>query len=207
MQMLIKNVLVVCALVAAGTTLAKSAKTEDRIKVVTEGGIGTAWTAAPGASFAAPGYPASMKSRAANVCLNIGYTLGDEGKPENLSLLSSWSRDSADIALSDEELEVFVQSAAMALSQWRFAPKEGMHKAQTTYTSATMTFNGAEATRPKSLPAECRIADLPAYVLEQSKGAEGRVNKALLDRMEIQGRAAREAAVNSRYSGEREDLQ
>jgi isocitrate lyase len=73
---------------------------------------------------AAPGYPAAMQARAANVCLSVGYTLNPEnGTPSDLTLLQAWSRDKDDVALTDGELEAFVQAAAGALSQWRFVPQ------------------------------------------------------------------------------------
>lgn len=199
-QTLMWAVAAVLGLASAGP--AWSSKTEGRVDVVTEGGIGKHWGAAPGASFAAPGYPAQFKERAANVCLSIGYTLNSEtGTPSDLTLLQAWSRDKDDVALTDAELEPFVQSAAAALSQWRFVPKEGAPKHVTTLTSATMTFNGAPNTAPASLPGQCRITDLPAFVSEESKG-RGRIDKALLDRLEIQNRNARDAAVQSRYTRE-----
>ena len=196
----LRAALTAAALVGCVAVAAKSSKIEDRIEVVTEGGIGKTWAAAPGASFPAPGYPAAMKDRAANVCVSIGYTLSKDGVPSDLSLLQSWSRDRENLALTDAELEPFVQAAAGALTQWRFTPKDGTNHVPTTYTSATMTFNGAAETRPKSLPAECRIADLQAYVAKQGNEGQSRVNKNLLDRMEIQGRQARQAAYDARYT-------
>ena len=175
-------------LIAAGLAVALAssvalAKTEERIDIVTEGGIGKNWGAAPGASFVAPGYPAEMKERAANVCLSIGYSLDPkDGVPTDLILLQSWSRDKDDVALSDKELEPFVQAAAGALSQWRFQAKEGAQKHVHTFTAATMTFAGAEQTRPDNLPGQCRITDLPAYVEKESKNAD-RTNRGVLDRL------------------------
>ncbi len=159
------------------------AKTEERVDIVTEGGIGKHWGAAPGASFAAPGYPAAMKERAANVCLSIGYSLDPKkGEPSDLILLQSWSRDKDDHALTDKELDPFVQAAAAALSQWRFQAKETAMKNVHTFTAATMTFAGAESTRPDNLPGQCRIADLPAFVEKESKNADG-VNRNALDQL------------------------
>lgn len=174
-----------------------AAKTEGRVEIVTEGGIGKTWAAAPGASFAAPGYPAAMQARAANVCLSVGYTLNPEnGTPSDLTLLQAWSRDKDDVALTDGELEVFVQAAAGALSQWRFVPKDGAVKHVTTFTSATLTFNGAPNTRPQSLPGQCRIADLQAFVGEEGKGRD-RINRNLLDRMAMQNQQNRIDEINA----------
>ena len=82
------------------------------LEIVNEGGIGRDWAAAPGSTFAAPGYPADMVERRAHVCLNVAYTLQDEGIPTDLELLKSWSRDADNVPLSDGELDGFVQSAA-----------------------------------------------------------------------------------------------
>ena len=109
------------------------------LEVVNEGGIGRDWAAAPGASFAAPGYPAEMLERRAHVCLNIAYTLEKDGTPTDLELLKSWGRDADNVPLSDGEFDSFIQSAAMALSQWRFVPKEADRKVKPTRTSATCT--------------------------------------------------------------------
>lgn len=186
---------VITALSVASLTVI--AKTEGRVEVVTEGGIGKTWAAAPGASFAAPGYPAAMQARAANVCLSIGYTLNPEdGTPSDLSLLQAWSRDKDDVALTDSELEPFVQAAAGALSQWRFVPKEGAVKHVTTFTSATLTFNGAPNTRPQSLPAQCRITDLQAFIGDEGKGRD-RINRSLLDRMAMQNQQNRIDEINA----------
>ncbi len=174
-----------------------AAKTEGRVEIVTEGGIGKTWAAAPGASFAAPGYPAAMQARAANVCLSVGYTLNPEnGTPSDLTLLQAWSRDKDDVALTDGELEAFVQAAAGALSQWRFVPKDGAVKHVTTFTSATLTFNGAPNTRPQSLPGQCRIADLQAFVGEEGKGRD-HINRNLLDRMAMQNQQNRIDEINA----------
>ncbi|HWT14583.1 MAG TPA: hypothetical protein VN581_02275 [Patescibacteria group bacterium] len=188
-----------CAMMALmlASGFAVAAKTEGRVDIVTEGGIGKTWGAAPGASFAAPGYPAAMKDRAVNVCVSLGYTLNAEtGAPDDLMLLQSWSRDKDDIALTEAELEPFVQSAASALAQWRFVPKEGAPKHVTTFTSATMTFNGEPKTRPQSLPGQCRITDLPAFVGEEGKGRD-RVNQTLLDRMAMQGQKLRQDNIDA----------
>jgi hypothetical protein len=192
------------AVLAALFALPLAAKTEGRVELVTEGGIGKTWGAAPGAKFAAPGYPAAMKERAANVCLSIGYTLNvGDGVPGDLSLLQAWSRDGNDVALTDAELEPFVQAAAAALKQWRFEAKSNADRAVTTYTSATMVFAGAPATQPPKLPDQCRITDLNQFFGEKGKG-RSLVDKALLDRMSLQmqqNRSSEVQAANQRRSG------
>jgi hypothetical protein len=133
-------------------------------EIVNEGGIGRRWAAAPGSSFAAPGYPATMLERRAHVCLNVAYTLQEEGIPSDLELLKSWSRDAGNVPLSDGELEEFVQSAAMALTQWRFVPKEPHKRVRATRSSATLVFRGGAGLSNTEIAANCKVSDLAAHI-------------------------------------------
>ncbi|HWT15855.1 MAG TPA: hypothetical protein VN581_08735 [Patescibacteria group bacterium] len=162
------------------------------LEVVNEGGIGHAWAAAPGSRFAAPGYPAAMRERRAHVCLNLAYTLNEDGIPSDLMLLKYWSRDDGNVPLSEGELDGFIQSSAMALTQWRFVPKEGVKRVKPTRTSATLVFRGNNELSNADIAANCRIGDLVTYMETQDgEAARQRTVRQILQRTEFQQQAER----------------
>lgn len=177
------------------------------LDVVNEGGIGRDWAAAPGSSFAAPGYPAEMLERRAHVCLNVAYTLDREGVPSDLELLKSWSRDDANVPLSDGELDGFVQSAAMALTQWRFVPKDA-RRTKPTRTSATLVFRGSKALSNADIAANCKVPDLAAYI-ESSDGeaARQRTVRQIMQRTELQQLRERQAQLMAEQARRRAQQQ
>ena len=157
------------------------------LEVVNEGGIGRTWAAAPGSTFAAPGYPAEMLERRVHVCLNIAYTLRKDGVPTDLELLKSWSRDAVNMPLSDGELDSFVQSSAMALSQWRFAPKESGRKVKPTRTSATLVFRGGNNLSHAQVAENCRVEDLLSFFGSDDDGkARRRIFQQIIARTQMQ---------------------
>ena len=161
------------------------------LDIVSEGGIGRDWAAAPGSSFAAPGYPADMLERRAHVCLNVAYTLRQDGVPSDLELLKSWSRDSGNVPLSEGDLDGFVQAAAMALTQWRFVPKEAGGKVKPTRTSATLVFRGSKELANADIAANCRVPDLAAYSVANGEDARRRTVRQILQRTELNQRNQR----------------
>ena len=179
---------------------------DEKLVVVTEGGIGKTWAAAPGSSFAAPGYPEGMKERAAHVCLNVGYTLGSNGVPTDLELLRSWSRDAANAPLSEGELDGFVQSAAHALSQWRFVPRADVRRARNTRTSATMIFRASNDLPAATVAERCKIGNLETYVADYSDAARQRTIRQILERTEMQQRRERAAEALARATREARPL-
>ncbi len=133
-------------------------------KIVNEGGIGRDWAAAPGSKFSAPGYPAKLAERHANVCLNIAYTLREDGIPSELEVLKAWGHDDANVPLFDDELESFIQSAAVTMLEWRFVPKEKKKLKKPTRTSSTMMFRGNAELSNADIAAKCSVPDLSAFV-------------------------------------------
>jgi len=192
--------IVIAAALLAGVPLLVHAG--DKLDIVTEGGIGKSWAAAPGSSFAAPGYPAEMKDRAAQVCLNVGYTLGKDGVPTDLELLRSWSRDHANISLSDGDLDGFVQSAALALSQWRFVPRADVGRVRKTRTSATMVFRASNEISATAVADRCRISNLESYVADNSGVARRNTIRQILERTELQQQRERAMQVLARTTAE-----
>lgn len=189
------NSLILSGVAAIALALVAAPLRASDLDVVNEGGIGRDWAAAPGASFAAPGYPAEMLERRAHVCLNVAYTLGPEGVPSDLELLKSWSRDDMNVPLSDGELDGFVQSAAMALTQWRFVPKDA-GRTKPTRTSATLVFRGSKALSNDDIAANCKVPDLAAYI-ESSDGeaARQRTVRQIMQRTELQQKQDRQAQL------------
>lgn len=182
----VPSCIAIAALIVAGTAFAG-----DDPEIVSEGGIGRTWAAAPGSSFAAPGYPADMQERRAQVCLNIAYTLEAEGVPSELQLLRSWSRDGSNVPLSDGELDAFVQSAASALTQWRFVPRDDVKRPRPTRTSATMIFRASNDVAPATVAANCRVDNLEAYMAKDSGAAQRRTVQQIMQRTELQQRYER----------------
>ena len=166
------------------------------LEIVNEGGIGRDWAAAPGSSFAAPGYPAEMLERRAHVCLNLAYTLREEGIPVEFELLKSWSRDEFNVPLSDGELDGFVQSAAMALAQWRFVPKQSGKRIKPTRTSATLVFRGNAGLSTADVAANCKVPDLAAHIeTGDAEAARERTVRQILQRTELQQARERQAQL------------
>jgi hypothetical protein len=157
-------------LMGAGIGMATAAD----IQTVDEGGLGKHWSAAPGATFPAPGYPASMKDSGATVCVSIAYTVDKDGVPGELMLVDTWSRDSNEKPLFDDKLEPFVQSAAGALQSWRFTPRDG-GKAVPLRTSATMIFRSDATVPANQVVAHCKTQNLEARL---SKRRGNRMNEA-----------------------------
>lgn len=190
------------AVVALAAVYPWFAVAANKVEVVTEGGIGKTWAAAPGSKFAAPGYPAAMKDRAAQVCLNVGYTLAADGVPSDLELLRSWSRDAGNVPLSDGELDDFIQSAAAALSQWRFVPRADVRRVKPTRTSATMIFRASNEVAPGAVADRCRILNLETYVADNSGAARRNTIRQIMERTELQQRRDAAAAALARTTSQ-----
>jgi hypothetical protein len=130
-------------------------------RIVNEGGIKDQWTLAEGATLAAPGYPAQFVERGDSVCLALGYAIKPDGSTSDFSVVKSWSSGGKQ---PDAYWDAFAQASAGAVSQWKFAPRPEVNKAQATYTVATMQFMGKPAMDGAELRGHCRIDDLAAVV-------------------------------------------
>jgi hypothetical protein len=161
--------LLVCAVLASSVSMlawAEPKAKKDDVDIVSEGGIGARWDAAKDARFLAPGYPEALKDSGASVCVCIGYLLGDSGQPESLTLLKSHADSLDGKALSETETELFIQSAASVMSQWKFVPKANVERVTPTFTSATFTFSAAQGAARAALKAKCAISNLAEYISE-----------------------------------------
>lgn len=157
---------------------------EEKVRIANEGGIRDAWMLAPGASLAAPGYPASFVERGDNVCVAMGYRIKPDGSTSDFSLLRAWSSSSGENEPVEGYWDAFSTASAMALQQWRFASRPEVKTPRAVDTVATMTFMGKQAEDPAGLRARCKIDDLDAF-LEQVRvdmSKRGDMNRRQLER-------------------------
>lgn len=153
---------------ALALVLPIAAAAKDRVKIVDEGGIRDQWTLAPGATLAAPGYPAEFAARGDNVCVAIGYAIQPDGSTSDFSLLKGWASSTGGAREPVPGFwEAFAQAGASAVSQWKFRPKPEVTEPLPVYTVATMRFMGREAIDPAALHGHCAIQDLAGYVQKQ----------------------------------------
>lgn len=162
--MLTKTVLLMCI----GGFAMSGAYADDDLRVVNEGSVGQYWKAAEGARFAGPGYPESQASHPDQVCLALGYKVNANGSTSDFAILNRHS--SADAARANATYwEAFEQSAAAAVAQWRFVPRDP-RKPVPLYTVTTMRFGNQAG----SLQASCAVTDLAAALAD---GRKRRYNK------------------------------
>ena len=187
------------AVACAGVVgMAVAGSNSSEAPVVDEGKLGVAWSAAEGASVAAPGYPAAFAGRGDDVCLAIGYAVAPDGTTGDFTVLREWSSTAGEDAPA-EYWDAFAQSGAQAISQWRFSPLPGVAPRRT-YTVATMAFTGRG--NPAQVRAHCHVDDLAhllrerqsRYVMDYSR------EKRDLERNRRQAQAANIAAISAAAS-------
>lgn len=177
--------------IAAGTMLlAVAASASGRVGIVSEHRLAEDWTPQPGAARVVAGYPVAAADQAHDVCVNIGFTIRADGKTADFVELKSWSSASPDATPAPAVVEAFVQSAAAAVSTWRFVPVKSRPRA--VYTSASFVFDGGHALAPEAIREHCRITDLAAFVV--------RARERNSRRESARGRAERPLAGAKRYA-------
>ncbi len=164
------SLLACSAVLVLGAGLAAAGQ---RVSIVSEHEVATAWTPAPDSPRIVVTYPSSAPDRSQDVCVSIGYQIEKDGKTSNYSQMKVWS--SAAAKPTPEQVEAFVQTAAGVVSMWRFAP---VGKPRSIYTAATFAFEATPDGGADAISAHCRIADLKAFV-EAAKQAEDGTQKAL----------------------------
>lgn len=173
------------------------AHAQENVRIVNEGGIGDQWMLADGVPLAAPGYPGQFVEQGDSVCLAMGYAIKPDGSTSDFSLLKSWSSSVEAAEPPAGYWDAFAQAGANALSQWRFKPRPEIDAPATTYTVATLSFNGTDAVEAGALRQHCKVDDLEALVARNNAEQQRRYRSVeQRDRESMTYRAAeqREAA-------------
>ena len=131
------------------------------VRVAGEDEIATQWIQLT--SNAPLGYPAEFADRGDNVCLAMGYAINNDGTTSDFSLLGSWNSATGDVEPVPGYWGAFAQAGANALSHWQFEPRPGVDVAGTTYTVATLGFQGGAPLAPEALREHCQV-DIHALV-------------------------------------------
>ena len=143
-------------LVGAGAALFAASTFAERITIVSEHQAPKSWTYAPDQPRVVAGYPTTVANKGRDVCVNIGYLIKSDGSTTEFAQMKAWSSDGG------KDVQAYAQSAAAAVSMWRFVP--ATTKAHPIYTSATFVFDGSKALSVEDIRARCRIADLLGHV-------------------------------------------
>ncbi len=162
----IKTTLVATAAIMVLASLAVQAK--DRERIANEGTIGDKWMLADGAKLATAEYPGYFAERGDDVCIALGYKINKDGTTSDFSVLRQWNSEAEDKEPVDGFWKAFAESAAHAVSQWKFKPRPDAGAPVTTLTVATLGFNGKKGVDPVALRGHCKIADL-TDAIEQAK--------------------------------------
>jgi protein tyrosine phosphatase (PTP) superfamily phosphohydrolase (DUF442 family) len=177
---------------AAALLAALGASASGRITIVSEDHAQESWAPAPDEPRVLAGYPATAADKSQDVCVNIGYLIDKDGKTSEFTQMKAWSSAHPDGSIDQGSLQPFVQSAAAAISMWRFVPVGG--KAHSIYTSATFAFPSAPGAATTPILEHCRIGDLADFV------AQAKANQ---DRRGDLSRARTERARSEREQVER----
>lgn len=177
-------------MVAGALLLALAASASGRVAIVSEHRIAEDWTPESGAVRVPAGYPVAAADKSHDVCVNIGFTIRVDGKTADFVELKSWSSATPDATPARALVDAFVQSAAAAVSTWRFVPVKS--RPRSVYTSASFVFDGGRALTPETIRGHCRIADLAAFVA-RARDQDSR-------RESARGRAERPLAGAERYA-------
>jgi len=139
----------------------------DRAVIANEGTIGDKWMLADDAPLPMAGYPAGFVTRGDDVCLAIGYRIGEDGSTSDFAVLKQWNSAKGDEEPVDGYWQAFAEAGANALSQWKFKPRPETRVTRETYTVATMAFTGTK-TVGGDTRSHCQTRDL-AGLIQESK--------------------------------------
>jgi hypothetical protein len=168
--------LMALAAAVAAAIIAPPLRSADPPEIVSEKEAGQRWSPAPGVSRVVAGYPTTVADRSQDVCVNIGFFINMDGSTSDFSEMKAWHGAHPDDNPKTEWVRPFAQSAAAAVSLWRFVPVS--EKSQPIYTSATFAFNGSKTLAPEQILDRCRIDDLSEHVAQARREAEARGNLA-----------------------------
>jgi hypothetical protein len=152
-----------------------------RVIVVSEGSLAERWTPDPAAQKVVAGYPSNAVDKSHDVCVTIGYEIGEDGKTSGFNELKSWTSGTPDGVATPVEVTPYSQIAAAVVSRYKFVP---VGKPKTVFTSATFAFNGSKQAGDDAIRAHCTIANLNDFLaqLKAQGGDKGDLNKENLRR-------------------------
>jgi hypothetical protein len=168
--------LLALAAAVAAAIVAAPLRSADPPPIVSEKDAGQSWSPAPGVARVVAGYPTTVADRSQDVCVNIGFFINQDGSTSDFSEMNAWHGRHPDEKPKSEWVRPFAQSAAAAVSLWRFVPVS--EKSQPIYTSATFAFDGSKALALEQILGRCRIDDLREHVSQARREAELRGNLA-----------------------------
>jgi len=173
----------------AGVLFAGLALAGARVAIVNESSLADKWAPDPTQTHYVAGYPSNAADKSADVCVTIGYEVGDNGSTSDFTELKSWTSAHPDGLLAAEEAAPYTQIAAAVVSRTRYVP---VGKAHAVYTSSTFAFDGSNPLGEDAIRAHCQIADLEDFVAQlksQSKKKGDLDSEDLRRRLELeQGR-------------------
>ena len=111
--------------------------------MVSEHELSRYWNQAPDQPRIIAGYPDVAADRSQDVCITIGYLIGQDGRTSRFTELSSWSSAARKGRPTEKEVEPFVQIAAAVVSRRQYV-RAGDSAPQPVLTAATFVFDGSK---------------------------------------------------------------
>jgi hypothetical protein len=158
---------------AGGLLLAGIACASGRVAIVDAASLAGKWTPDPTVPKVVAGYPSNAIDKSHDVCISIGYEIGEDGKTSGFSELNSWTSGSADGAATPEEITPYSQIAAAVVSRYRYVP---VGKPHVVFTSSTFVFDGSKTLGEAGIRAHCDIANLEDLVAQIKSRSQEKSN-------------------------------
>ena len=121
---------------------------------------------AEGSTLAVATYPPQFADQHVDVCMGLGYRINPDGSTSDYAVLKQWNGKGGEDEPEAGFWQAFAEASADAVAQWRFAPRPEVAAPRSTYTVATLLFNGSKEPR-SDLAAQCKIEDLASVVQER----------------------------------------
>ena len=160
-----------------------AAQSAGRVAIVSEPQLREHWLPGPEANRYVAGYPAAATDKSLDVCVAMGYLIGEDGATSDFVALDTWSSASPTEVPDAAAVQSYVQTAAAVVSMWRYLPAG--KKPRPVYTATTFVFEGNQATPGghDQLRDRCRIGDLQAFIAEKRTAAWQKWNERGNDRV------------------------
>ncbi len=177
------------AMASALLCCATLASAADRpVRIVNEGMADKDW--APASPLMSPPTPAGERRE---VCVSIGYRINRDGSTSDLLLLRVQVNGAA--PKEGDNVDAYAQSAAAAVSQWKFAAKPDASSNRVVYTAASFGFPAANPGDAEAARKPCAISDLKDFIakVQADKYKRGNMTKADIDRSQRENSPADQA--------------